>query len=216
MLDKIRRILVNKNCFTLVELLVVIAIIALLASMLLPALQEVRDAGRKIKCVSNLKQIGMAALMYVQDNDGWWFRSNRWNRSDSKPSIYPYLSQGTGVMICPSGTESELYNAVNNSPTNYGCNPHVIVHGTWVGLSWYTEGQTYTTRYGQVKMPCNKIIFADSNRADGFTDGKADVSFRHLNGANFLFADGHVEWIGEEDPILANEGTTGPWLFPCN
>ena len=201
------------------ELLVVIAIIALLASMLLPALMKVRDVGRKIKCVSNLRQIGMAALMYVQDSDGWWFFSNQWNSTTTgNGTIYPYLSQGTGAMICPSGTAAELYDELYIAATNYGCNPYVIIHEGWdgEGYSWYEDGKHYTKKYGQVRLPCKKIIFTDSNTGGATTDKKEEVSFRHLNGANFLFADGHVEWISEENPILTNTTASGPWMRPYN
>src|SRR5205823_4954449 len=70
----------RKNAFTLIELLVVIAIIAILAAILFPVFAQARESARKTTCLSNMKQNGLAALMYVQDYDeqfpncggGWW------------------------------------------------------------------------------------------------------------------------------------------------
>src|SRR5258707_8286770 len=103
--------------FTLVELLVVIAILALLAAILFPVLAQAREAARRATCLSNLKQLGVAFLMYADDYEetlpeagGDSDSPAAWIDYDSpeeRGGIYPYLRQfskaGASVYRCPNG-----------------------------------------------------------------------------------------------------------------
>ena len=87
------------RAFTLIELLVVIAIIGLLAALLLPALAQTKETGRRVACVNNLRQLGFAARFYTQDEEGRFpprLTSIRW------PWQLETHYQNRGVLICPS------------------------------------------------------------------------------------------------------------------
>ena len=79
----------DKKSFTLIELLVVIAIIAILAAMLLPALQSARERGRSASCTNNLKQLGAAFLQYSNEYEGW--APSPFNRLNGASAFYPYI-----------------------------------------------------------------------------------------------------------------------------
>jgi prepilin-type N-terminal cleavage/methylation domain-containing protein/prepilin-type processing-associated H-X9-DG protein len=130
---------VNNRFFTLIELLIVIAIIAILAAMLLPALNKARDKAKSIKCVNNLKQIGMGTTLYADDNKGYY--PPRWEKDSDGQWFYtpaflnPYMSAGNasvanfkklsiGAFKCPSSINKIVDNEESRY-SDYGISSHI-------------------------------------------------------------------------------------------
>ncbi|MHC4742124.1 MAG: type II secretion system protein, partial [Planctomycetota bacterium] len=109
-----------RRAFTLVELLVVIAIIALLMSILSPALMKAKRLARRMKCTSNLRQINLAVTLYLEDYDdtypcaqdpvpgkSYWLWMGRGWRSFVEPYLGPIDVNNPSVLLCPSDTTEE-------------------------------------------------------------------------------------------------------------
>ena len=91
----------RRTGFTLIELLVVIAIIAILAAILFPVFAQAREKARAISCLSNLKQIGLACMQYVQDYDETYMYRSQAPLGHWGYAAYPYI-KNFGVFTCPS------------------------------------------------------------------------------------------------------------------
>jgi prepilin-type N-terminal cleavage/methylation domain-containing protein len=113
-----RRLASKELAFTLIELLVVIAIIAILAAMLLPVLARAKESGRRISCLNNLRQLGIASKIYVDDNQGAYPPRNE---TDSWPNhFYDNYGKNLNILLCPTDITVLLSNpaTVGSSPSN--------------------------------------------------------------------------------------------------
>ncbi len=175
-----------KKGFTLIELLVVIAIIAILAAILFPVFARARENARRASCQSNLKQIGLAMAQYQQDYDektlvvdenlgiGWF------------GPLQPYI-KSEQVFRCPSLSESWPTPAAR-PPSDYAINGF-FTHGLNIAVFQQTAEQ--------IAMGERLKNFDETDyhpwEVEEFEPHLEKE--RHLEGSNYLFADGHVKWL---------------------
>ena len=200
MLSRIRKVF-GRTGFTLIELLVVIAIIALLASMLLPSLSKARDMGRRIKCVNNLKQLGLIAQMYMQDYGSWF--PMYYDKAIGVPGgIWTYVLGNSGYiqyvscylkegMCCPSAYALKKSNGYVSYANTYGLRvTDDYIHSLKINNT--TEYGMFFDSIGVISMKQQYSVYLDENR-----DSK--IHLRHLDQANVWFLDGHVSSMGKNE-----------------
>ena len=213
---------IGENAFTLVELLVVCAIIAVLAALLLPPLIRSKSSAQRIKCVSNLRQLGLAAQLYWDDNAGhafryrgvatnggdlYWFgwlaRGSEGTRAfdPTAGALFPYLG-GRGAEICP---------ALNYALEQFKRKATGAAYGYGYNLYLSAPSDVPPRSITKISRPAETTVFADAAQVNTwqppasvtypmleewyYVDDNAvqpNGHFRHSHRANVVFCDGHV------------------------
>ena len=226
--------------FTLIELLVVIAIIAILASMLLPALNAARDKAKLISCLSNEKQLMLSWQSFTMDNNDRMppyntapnVNMNLRNYTATDGAIWTnlmrdYLNIGigagywdvipakrrNGILHCPSAIKTPVY-AWNSQ---YGMVLHDMGGLNWGGGGIYPAIGTMS----QIKRPSRKAVYGDSKFSNTAYPGQYfihgyDYGFwgylRHDGKMNFSFADGHSSTLNEAEWRAASPYPSFLWM----
>ncbi|MBM3458858.1 MAG: prepilin-type N-terminal cleavage/methylation domain-containing protein [Armatimonadetes bacterium] len=205
----------RRRAFTLIELLVVIAIIAILAAILFPVFAQAREKARGVTCLSNLKQLGLAAGMYVQDYDQTWpmlqypiigpaapFKSKYgvvYYATVWLDLIEPY-SKAERLNVCPSDATRITVSDANfktGLPISYGGNLYGwIAHGGRLSSAERQKGPTDA----EIPSPGSKIAVGEGLAgsglyAIGLHSFRSAGLARHQLGANYTYFDGHAKWV---------------------
>ncbi len=194
-----QRAVEHRNAFTLIELLVVVVIIGILAAMLLPALNKAREKAKRANCVSNLRQIGQAAIMYADNSAQRW----PWDDTGSGNALWDSVTPewrhfgkliatrflpGTGkTFYCPS--QSKHY-TIDDPATGA---QHLGEAGSSTRCPYYFRGPAYgapTIVDEEIKSLVADMRFV--NVAPGVV---ATEWQNHREGSNVLFTDGSVQFL---------------------
>jgi len=220
----------KRTGFTLIELLVVIAIIAILAAILFPVFAKARAKAHQATCLSNVKQLGLATLMYASDWDNRFptlFDDIRdtwptWEHYGWLGQLAPYVG-GYEIMHCPMCKPGVSYGVVAGGVVKSagGFDQPWGEYFSWDNASYWAVGANVDA----VRCPSNVITVFENTQepASGsiycywmsayFGQYQYDGTYKaplHNEGQNFAFADGHAKWISLVGHPGWNDTTGGP------
>ncbi len=196
--------------FTLIELLVVIAIIAILAAILLPALNSARERGRSSSCLSNLKSISQKLTLYLNENEEVMPYSSYYNAKREKGYWYYVLDgvydyKNPALTVCPS--------------VDLSVEQFAVIADLHYGMNYYISDK----KSSEIKAPSSVMVMSDIKGGSGRRHASwgakngtsvGEASLRHNESANIFCFDGHADRITESPTGRDDAVNNYYWLNP--